>query len=438
MINSTLVSHLKVFALITAFLLCSLPSEGATWVKLKDNAHSKLSLDKQSIVSQATLKKAWVKIEYKTPQKNPDSVDKVYNLSKALWHFDCTQQTSATTQVFQYLNQELVYSASVDMKGAEFIEPMPDSDLEVAMHYVCKSNSAAPAAKPAASSAPPTKPPTESTTPAASPVQNNPPPTQESTAKPASTNTNDMPDRPAKTVATAPVAASKVNETRGAYDWDYHGQKGPDQWAKLNPQYATCASGVNQSPVVFNATIHAALKPIRTIHKFAAKDIESTHRGLRIHFKEGNMMVLDKSAFQLKHVDMHTPSEHQLNGQSYPLEIQFFHLDSKKNIAMTSVLFQTGEANSQLAKLLTQLPQKVGDIFKLKTRLIPSDLIPSSQRYYRYSGSLTTPPCSEGVRWVVMKSTLQASTEQIAAITAAIGGANNRPIQPLHGRSVLE
>jgi carbonic anhydrase len=140
----------------------------------------------------------------------------------------------------------------------------------------------------------------------------------------------------------------------------------------------------------------------------------------------------------LKYVDIHTPSEHHLNGQSYPLEMQFLHLDSKKNVAMTSVLFQVGESNIQLAKLLTQLPQKVGEVIKLKARLTPSDLMPTNQRYYRYSGSLTSPPCTEGVRWVVMKSLLQASAEQIAAITAALGGANSRSIQPLNGRSVLE
>lgn len=439
MIHSTLITHLKVLALIAACLVYSLPSEAATWVKLKDNAHSKLMLDKQSIVTQAALKKSWVKIEYKTPQKNPDSVDKVYNLSKALWHFNCTQQTSATTQVFQYLNQELVYSASVDMKGAEFIEPMPDSDLEAAMHYVCKQNNAAPAAKPAPQNLPPAKPLTESSTPASTSEQNSQAPNQENTTKPAATTANEAPETPIpKAPNTAQATPNKTSEVIGAKDWDYQGKKGPEHWGKLNKQFASCESGVNQSPVLFDNIIHAALKPIRTIHKFAAKEIESTHRGLRVHFRDGNMMVLDKSAFQLKYVDIHTPSEHHLNGQSYPLEMQFLHLDSKKNIAMTSVLFQTGEPNIQLAKLLAQLPQKVGEVIKLKARLTPSDLMPTNQRYYRYSGSLTTPPCTEGVRWVVMKSTLNASAEQIAAITAAIGGANNRSIQPLNGRSVLE
>lgn len=150
------------------------------------------------------------------------------------------------------------------------------------------------------------------------------------------------------------------------------------------------------------------------------------------------MMVLDKTAFQLKHLDFHTPSEHQLNGQSYPLEIQLWHEDSKKNIAIMSILFKTGEPNAELTELLAQLPQKASEPIKLKTRFTPNELMPTNPQYYRYSGSLTTPPCSEGVRWIVMKSPLQTSAEQVQAITSAIGGANNRPMQPLHGRSVLE
>ena len=435
--DSMLISHLKILALLVAGLSCSIASEAATWVKLNDGAHSKLLLDKQSIVTQAPLKKVWVKVEYKSPQKNPDSVDKVYNLSKALWHFDCAEQTSATTQVFQYLNQELVYSANVEMKGAEFIEPLPDSDLEAAMHYVCKSSSAGTTPKATPTTAAPVKA-TDNPT-AAAPTPAKQEVVQESTAKPTPVSTSNKPEAaPAKAVSPPPATMNKSIKTSSANDWSYAGKTGPDQWGKLNKQYATCASGVNQSPVIFESTIHAALKPIRVIHKFAAKEILSIPNGLRVHFKEGNMMVLDKNAFQLKHMDIHSPSEHLLNGQSYPLEIQLFHEDSKKNLAVMSILFKTGEPNAELTELLAQVPQKAGEIIKLKTRFTPNELMPTNPQYYRYSGSLTTPPCQEGVRWVIMKSPLQASADQIKSISTAIGSPNNRPTQPLHGRSVLE
>lgn len=150
------------------------------------------------------------------------------------------------------------------------------------------------------------------------------------------------------------------------------------------------------------------------------------------------MMVLDKSAFQLKYMDIHTPSEHQINGQQYPLELQLYHEDNKKNIAVMSVLFKTGDASEAMEKLLTQLPKAVGETVPLKARLVPSDWMPTNPQYYRYGGSLTTPPCTEGVRWIVMKSPRQASTEQIKALTDAIGTPNQRPQQALNGRTVLE
>lgn len=445
MTNRTLVTHLKALAIFMACIICSPATQAATWVKLNDSAHSRLLLDKQSIVTQATLKKAWVKVEYKTPQKNPDSVDKVYNLSKALWHFDCAQKTSATTQVFQYLNQELVYSASVDMKGAEFIEPMPESDLELAMHYVCKSYQAPATNKAATPAVEPVKASAQPATPDATAVKNVPETAQEKPAKVAQSTSANV-SSPAQenaepAAAEAPVkqtAASKSSKPTNGKNWGYQGKIGPDNWGKLSAEYVNCGAGLNQSPVIFDSTIHAALKPMRMIHKFAAKEIQSTPNGLRVLFKEGNMMVLDKTAFQLKHLDFHTPSEHQLNGQSYPLEIQLWHEDSKKNIAIMSILFKTGEPNKELTELLAQLPQKANESIKLKTRFTPNELMPTNPQYYRYSGSLTTPPCSEGVRWIVMKSPLQTSAEQVQAITTAIGGANNRPMQPLHGRSVLE
>ena len=446
MMNRLLLTHLKALAIFMACFIFAPATHAATWVKLNDSAQSKLLLDKQSIVTQAALKKVWVKVEYKTPQKNPDSVDKVYNLSKALWHFDCANQTSATTQVFQYLNQELVYSASVDMKGAEFIEPMPESDLQIAMHYVCKSYQAAPSTKPTTQNVAPSKPSPAPATPEAAPAKSPTETPQEKPTKAASTAPVNA-DTPPPAEKTEPVAAetavgesvaSKPSKPTKGKAWGYHGKTGPEQWGKLSNEYAACASGLNQSPVAFESTIHSALKPIRMIHKFAAKEMLSTLNGLRVLFKEGNMMVLDKTAFQLKHLDFHTPSEHQLNGQSYPLEIQLWHEDSKKNIAIMSVLFKAGEPNAELTELLAQLPQKAGESIKLKTRYTPNELMPTNPQYYRYSGSLTTPPCSEGIRWIVMKSPLQVSAEQVQAITTAIGGHNSRPIQPLHGRSVLE
>lgn len=423
-------------------LVCAFNCEAASWIKLKDNAYSRLMLDKQSVITQDAYKKAWVKVEYKTPQKNPDSVDKEYTLSKALWYFDCKVQTAATTQVFQYMHQELVYSAAVELKSAEFTEPQPDSDVEIAMRFVCKSSGNQTASNIPSHAAAPL--PTQKHDTQSDAITNIAPPAAGTTAKVAS-EPKPMPDAEAapakkaeKPATSEKTSASKVAPAKATLDWSYAGKTGPEQWGKLDAQFNTCSSGLNQSPAPLDSTIHAALKPIRTIHKFAAKDIQRLPHGLRVYFKEGNMMVLDKSAFQLKYMDIHTPSEHQINGQQYPLELQLYHEDNKKNIAVMSVLFKTGDASEAMEKLLTQLPKAAGETVPLKARLVPSDWMPTNPQYYRYGGSLTTPPCTEGVRWIVMKSPRQASTEQIKALTDAIGTPNQRPQQALNGRTVLE
>lgn len=431
-----------IYKLLCSMLLlaCAHNSEAASWVKLKDNAYSRLMLDKQSVLTQDAYKKAWVKVEYKTPQKNPDSVDKEYTLSKALWYFDCKVQTTATTQVFQYLHQELVYSAAVELKNAEFIEPQPDSDVEIAMRYVCKAASTA--ASTAGNATPPSAPipdaKKESLANLAPPAAGNTP----SPATQAAPKTENEPakkvEKPAEKANTSKAASANTTSAKPTAEWSYEGKTGPEQWGKLDAQFNTCSSGLNQSPAPLDSTIHAALKPIRSIQKFAAKDIQRLPHGIRVNFKEGNMMVLDKAAFQLKYMDVRIPSEHQINGQAYPLELQFFHEDSKKNMAMMSVLFKSGDASEAMEKLAAQLPKAAVETAPFKARLIPSDFMPTNPQYYRYGGSLTTPPCTEGVRWIIMKSPKQATAEQIKAITDAIGKPNQRPTQALNGRTVLE
>lgn len=416
----------KLMALfIFCFAICN-NSQAAQWVKLSDNNIEKIMLDKQSILQQDKYKRAWVKVEYKTPQKNPETIDKQYNLSKLLWFFDCSAQKSATSQVFQYLNSELVYSAGIDSKSAEFIEPVPETDMDIAMRYVCQAEKPAVAAvesKPAASK---TNPETLNTTikPEA--------PTKTVAEKPADTQTAAV---AAKSATTKPANMKKgVHETH----WAYEGKDGPENWAKLSPEFATCDAGRSQSPINIEDSIHAAIKPLKAIQKFPAKSIFNNGHTVQINFKEGNMLALDNAAFQMKQIHFHTPSENTIHSKSFPLEAQFVHADSKGNLAVIGVMFTEGKSNPALAKLWEQLPEEEGEPIVLKSRVMPSELMPDNKSYYRFSGSMTTPPCSEGVRWLLMKNPITASKEQIDAIKKAVHQSNNRPVQALNGRVIIE
>lgn len=113
-------------------------SYAASWTKLQDNKHAKLMLDKQSIAESGKFQKAWVKIRYKAMQTNLQYPEKNYNNAKLLWYFHCAEKKSATAQVYQLLNDDQVYSAAIDVKRARFLEPVPETEIDIAMRYVCK------------------------------------------------------------------------------------------------------------------------------------------------------------------------------------------------------------------------------------------------------------------------------------------------------------
>jgi carbonic anhydrase len=420
----------KLITLLLIYFASISSSYAATWVKLHEQNSEKLLLDKLSVLQTDKLKRAWVKIEYKTPQNNPETIDKTYNLSKLLWFFDCPAQKAATTQVFQYLNNELVYSAGIDPKNAEFIEPVPDTHVDIAMRYVCKAEKSVVATKAIVADAEnlkltPTKP--------------------EGTVKKPVATQEPAAEKPVESTAKAEVVSDKLNakptHSKGSEHkphWTYEGKEGPESWSKLSSEFAACAAGRNQSPINIDTTTHAALKPLKSIQKFPAKDIFNNGHTVQINFREGNMLVLDSAAYQMKQVHFHAPSENTIHGKSFPLEAHFVHADSKGNLTVIGVMYTEGKANVGLEKLWAQMPNEVGEPVVLKSRVIPSELIPENRTYYRFSGSLTTPPCSEGVRWLVLKTPLTASKEQIEDFKKAVKHNNNRPIQELNGRVIVE
>lgn len=428
----------KIFFLIIAILIMK-DGEAANWVKLHESKGATLLLDKQSIMQKDQLSRAWVKIEYETPQLNVDSADKTYNLSKLLWYFDCTAQKSATSQVFQYLNAETVFSAAIDVKSAEFIEPVPETELDLAMRYVCARQPIKPqnivvnkpVVKPAADKKAETKPVAEAekaATEAKPETKTEVKPEAKPEPKPEQEKTE-----PAKT---AKETANKDNKHQT--HWAYEGKEGPENWAKLKSEFATCDAGRNQSPINIDGAIDAPLKPLKGIQKVTVKEIFNNGHTVQANFKFGNMLLLDDAPYQMKQVHFHAPSENTIKGKSFPLEAHFVHADKSGNLAVIGVMFKEGKANSGLEKLWAQMPKEAGAPIPLKAKVSASEMIPDNRDYYRFSGSLTTPPCSEGVRWILLKTPMTASKEQIAAFEAVMHHHNNRPVQPLNGRVVVE
>uniref|UniRef100_UPI003AA99F9B carbonic anhydrase n=1 Tax=Candidatus Electronema sp. TJ TaxID=3401573 RepID=UPI003AA99F9B len=142
--------------------------------------------------------------------------------------------------------------------------------------------------------------------------------------------------------------------------------------------------------------------------------------------------------YELKQIHFHAPSEHQIGGKSFPLEAHFVHAATDGQLAVVAVLYETGEENSDLKKLWRQMPAKVGQEEGMAAQVRAEKLLPENRDYYRLSGSLTTPPCTEGVLWLILKNQGAVSEEQARQFSELMSGSNNRPVQPLNARAVLQ
>ncbi|WAF79128.1 carbonic anhydrase family protein [Aeromonas dhakensis] len=219
--------------------------------------------------------------------------------------------------------------------------------------------------------------------------------------------------------------------------WEYSGEAGPAKWASLTPEFGQCA-GSNQSPVNLSGLVKAELAPLQFHYLAGGRSVTNNGHTVQVDYAPGSSLELDGMHFELKQFHFHAPSENLIEGHSYPLEGHLVHVNDQGELAVVAVMFEPGSANSALGRAWTSLPAKAGEQHQLKEPVSAEQLLPAKRDYYRFSGSLTTPPCSEGVRWLVMKEPVQVSQTQIDAFKAVMHHPNNRPVQPLHGRLVLQ
>jgi carbonic anhydrase len=236
--------------------------------------------------------------------------------------------------------------------------------------------------------------------------------------------------------------------------WGYGIDDGPEKWGKLSPRYAMCATGKSQSPI--NITDVIQRKSALAVHYDPAalvievdgntalnihgqQTITNTGHGVQVNFnKREEAIAFLSKRYQLVQFHFHTPSENLVNGQSYPMEIHFVHQSANGGVAVIAVFVEEGKKSQTLQKIIDKIPaaeripQEIPD-----EEINPSYLIPADQSYYHYKGSLTTPPCSEGLEWLVMKDPITATAEQIAKIKEISHGDNARPVQALDRREIF-
>lgn len=223
----------------------------------------------------------------------------------------------------------------------------------------------------------------------------------------------------------------------GATHWSYSGEDGPENWAKLSPEFGACA-GKNQAPINLTKFIEATLEPIKISYQAGGNEIVNNGHTVQVNYAAGSSIEVDGTQFELKQFHFHAPGENHINDKSYAMEAHLVHADKDGNLVVVALMFEEGVENKALTKLWSLMPKNAGEKRVLQQAFAATELLPSNHNYYRFNGSLTTPPCTEGVRWLVMKEPLSASKEQVEAFSHVMHHPNNRPLQPVNGRPVLE
>ena len=217
--------------------------------------------------------------------------------------------------------------------------------------------------------------------------------------------------------------------------WSYSGVTGPGRWAELDPSYAACSVGRRQSPVdLADATPgeHGDLALSYHLNQVTFTDSGPT---LTVTAEPGGVMTYGGRQYDFVELHFHTPSEHTFSGSHADLEAHFVHRARDRSIAVVGVLFSAAEGDHRIDEFLTAIPERPGGSMTPQRLKDLQRLIPLGSRRYRYEGSLTTPPCTEGVQWIVMQHSQPVGRSALAVYTDRYP-ANNRPVQPLNDRTI--
>ena len=218
--------------------------------------------------------------------------------------------------------------------------------------------------------------------------------------------------------------------------WGYSGDTGPEQWGTMDEHFSVCDTGKNQSPINLTHMTRAKLPPLAVKYQAGGNEVVNNGHTIQVNYEPGNLLNIDGHIYELKQFHFHSPSENTINGHSFPMEAHFVHADKEGNLAVMSVMFIAGNFNPELEKAWAVMPEKAGDKQAIKQPVDARYLLPQRPDYYRFNGSLTTPPCSEGVTWVVLKDAQTASAEQIKHFQQVMQHPNNRPVQPVNARLI--
>lgn len=234
-------------------------------------------------------------------------------------------------------------------------------------------------------------------------------------------------------VRSAAAESGRVGSPR----WTYEGEVGPAHWGRLSPAFKTCEIGTQQAPIDLTQAIAAEVGGLVIDWPDIPLKIFNTGRTIQCNCDEGTLKTGAKT-YNLQQFHFHRPSEHLLSGEPFAMEVHFVHKSDAGERAVVGVFITPGAENAALRPIWDAIPTSETSCAAVEeVTIAPGRLLPADRRYFRYMGSMTTPPCSEGLSWTVFRDPIEASTEQLGKFAALFPG-NARPVQPLGTRFLLD
>ena len=245
---------------------------------------------------------------------------------------------------------------------------------------------------------------------------------------------------PAKTHGEAPAKEHGKDGHAGEVHWTYEGENGPPAWGTLKPEFNLCALGKRQSPIAIkgDTTLQGPAEPIEFAYTPSTGTVVNNGHTIQVDVQGDNSITVRNSSYKLLQFHFHTPSEEMINTKRYAMVAHLVHKNAVGQLAVVSVLMEQGEPSTFIDKVWTYMPLDVNDRVRMPDNFVDmNEILPADQRYYQYFGSLTTPPCTEGVLWLVIKQPLRISAAQFKLFSQQFPF-NARPVQAVNGRLVRE
>ncbi|MBB5755056.1 carbonic anhydrase [Prosthecomicrobium pneumaticum] len=235
-------------------------------------------------------------------------------------------------------------------------------------------------------------------------------------------------------IAACPLCTGIGHAAEGAH-WSYEGEAGPDKWGALEAEYGACSAGSQQSPIDITGVVKAELPDLGIAWKPGGEMVNNGHT-IQVNAAPGGALTRGDRRYDLVQYHFHAPSEHLLDGHHFPMEVHFVHKNAATGgLGVLGVFLKAGASNADFAALAAAFPAKAKQTAPVAA-VDPTGLLPASRGYWAYEGSLTTPPCSEIVDWMVAQEPIEVAQADIDKFTA-IYSMNARPALAINRRFVL-